>query len=177
MRYNYSIKNVSVEREVHKCDMCEYKTIDKNNLLRHNQAVHEKQIYHCNYCQHKSTRADRLKTHIDSIHLGIRYNCKECYHEATTKLKLKKHINSLHRGELYQCPYCFHRTKYKNRIKEHIYSSHRGRKILFLKKHFDEIDVEILVSDDNLKGKGKREQYFEDDHSKDETKIEVKMAP
>ena len=53
----------------YKCSICNYETLEKSNLKRHFDSVHEKKKPHkCTICENSFSDKGGLKKHLDTVH-------------------------------------------------------------------------------------------------------------
>ena len=128
------------------CGQCDYQSVRKIGVKRHEDAVHLGIKYDCNECPKAYSNQDELKLHKKSAHEGVFYQCEQCnktfpqhktllLHERehqgiVTKCTqceksfnnvtaLNYHINKQHEGLKYVCDLCNFKTKKIFRFKEH----------------------------------------------------------
>ena len=128
-----------VKKDLHEIDdnyqekskVCENKTEQKPDLLKHRESVHEgiKQ-FKCHICDYETVQKGHLKTHINSVHEGIKpYKCLICDFKAARNFDLKTHIESIHEGiKPFKCELCDYKCARKYHLKTHIESIHEGIK-------------------------------------------------
>ena len=52
------------------CNICDYNTMDGDELREHKRSVHEEHRYTCDKCEFRTTQKNNLKTHKDLLHKG-----------------------------------------------------------------------------------------------------------
>ena len=62
--------------------------------------------YACDQCEYESVFRRAIKRHQDAIHIGIKHACNECPKEYTDVYDLKNHKKSVHQGLYFQCDQC-----------------------------------------------------------------------
>ena len=94
-----NIKVREKKERKYSCDQCSYIAINKGNLTRHKESLHEGIRYNCDVCPYKATQPGNLKRHKLAKHEGIRaYNCDQCSYIATRKENLTRHKERQHCG-------------------------------------------------------------------------------
>ena len=108
---NYSVtsertlrEHVTVNHQGHSsiftCNRCEYETVRKYNLKRHNESRHDEIKYACNLCSYKAMHRHSVKKHKESVHRepnccsrrhgwyhgNYSYHGKYCIRQKTKKL-------------------------------------------------------------------------------------------
>ena len=76
-------------------------TIKKQKLERQTNGK-----FACEHCDFESVNRRNINRHNASVHLGVKYQCQECPKEYTSTALLKAHVNGKHRGQIYQCDQC-----------------------------------------------------------------------
>lgn len=80
------------------CGQCEYKTLFKSDLIKHQNAVHHgiRKI-----CPHCGKHASNLSEHIRFVHARTKnYKCNVCAYACVKPADLRKHISAVHKGSL-----------------------------------------------------------------------------
>ena len=67
------------------CQLCEYQTLKKPHLKRHEQSVHDGKHVQCSECEYQTTNKSRLGSHKKSLHMGWKFNCPDCDHQLSSK--------------------------------------------------------------------------------------------
>jgi hypothetical protein len=62
--------------------------------------------YPCDQCDYQSVHKRSVRRHQDAVHLGIKHSCDECPKEYCDPYELKCHKQSAHEGVFYQCEQC-----------------------------------------------------------------------
>ena len=117
----------------HQCKICGMLYVDKSNLTKHVQRVHEKinmRKHMCETCGNGFTTTDALKGHIRVIHDGIRdHSCDQCGRLFSRKGDLNKHIAAVHKGQRnYNCEACGKTFAWKAVLTCHIKQVHEGQR-------------------------------------------------
>ena len=111
----------------HKCDICSYSSVRKNELARHISSVHEKNKPHkCLVCDYSCSANSTLKIHVESVHEGKKpFHCSFCDYSCSINSTLKNHVESVHeRKKPFRCSICDARFSRKSSMKIHIREVH-----------------------------------------------------
>ena len=90
------------------CNKCGI-SVEKRNLKRHNQIVHEKlQKSECDICKKTLSTKLTLKTHVQQVHMKMKkIECHLCGKRFPQNQNLLWHISGVHEKlKLYQCSIC-----------------------------------------------------------------------
>ena len=85
--------------ELFKCDICDYESSFKANLMRHKSSKHERglktiRIFKCDECNYVSDRLQNINRHIKLVHNIVkekRFKCNFCSFETNNKHTAKMH--------------------------------------------------------------------------------------
>ena len=67
------IESVHEIKKPFKCDICEYRCSQKNDMKRHIESVHEKkEPFKCDICDQKFNRKTNMTRHVATVHGGIK---------------------------------------------------------------------------------------------------------
>ncbi|CAK1591537.1 unnamed protein product [Parnassius mnemosyne] len=126
-RTQVELTPVPQQTEIFNCDICEFKTSQKRNILAHLKAHVAKQMYCCNNCEYKCIRKSVLQMHM-KIHTGEKpFSCNICEYRCITKCRLQKHMK-IHTGEKsFSCNVCEYRCITKCNLQRHL-KTHTGAK-------------------------------------------------
>ena len=77
------------------CDICGYRTDEKQNLSKHTKAVHNKQK--CPYCDYRAVSKNYVEVHIDRMHQvehggDLNHICSHCGKGFLFKFSLTAHV-------------------------------------------------------------------------------------
>ena len=89
-----------METKMLMCKSCDYKNVNRSNLKRHVESVHEGKRHPCSHCDYQATQLGHLKRHIKSSHEGIKYSCSHCDYQATQNNNLRLHVIRVHNDSL-----------------------------------------------------------------------------
>ncbi|XP_023345473.1 zinc finger protein 225 [Eurytemora carolleeae] len=95
---NEHIRYVHRKEKNFACGQCEYKTLFKSDLIKHQNAVHHgiRKI-----CPHCGKHASNLSEHIRFVHARTKnYKCNVCAYACVKPADLRKHISAVHKGSL-----------------------------------------------------------------------------
>ena len=95
----------SKESREHACDLCEYKTKRRDNLLRHERLKHN--LFNKNFDSIDRTFENNNR----------KYKCPECLKIMKTKEEVEDHLLSKHCTDLV-CPKCRKTFKLKQHLKD-----------------------------------------------------------
>ena len=56
------------EGVIYKCDQCDYRVRDRENLKNHKQSKHEGFVFWCGQCDYKASHKGNLKKHYQTKH-------------------------------------------------------------------------------------------------------------
>ena len=128
------------------CDQCDYQSVVRSGVRRHQERVHLGIKYSCDECTKKYGDPYDLRIHKQSAHEGVFYKCEQCgktfpqhktllLHEREhqgidtkctqceksfqSTFALNYHVNKLHDGLKHVCDLCDFRTNRIYRLKEH----------------------------------------------------------
>ena len=103
------IKKENVKEELkddgfeNECDQCNFKTEDKQDLLKHKMSSYEAVGFRGDQCTYITSCKEALKPHMQVIHGGKKFECGTFTFEASTISELKYHTKSEHEGYLHEC--------------------------------------------------------------------------
>ncbi|XP_018574794.1 zinc finger protein 510-like [Anoplophora glabripennis] len=115
--------------EMYTCDVCDYKSYRKDNVINH-QLIHknlsEIQMYKCDSCAYETRHKKNLKWH-ELVHKDFSevpvHQCDSCEYRTKRKFNLTQHQlkhKSFSEEQMYKCDTCDFRTKYlKSHIRHH----------------------------------------------------------
>ena len=110
----------------YKCEKCEYQTVWKGDIKKHNDSKHEGIRYSCNNCEYKASFQVNLKRHHEKEHIGINYSCHSCVYKTKDKSRLQEHKKTKHEGFRYNCDFCDFKGMQKAHVKQHVRNKHEG---------------------------------------------------
>ena len=73
--------------------------VDKNNLNKHINSIHNNKVYPCSLCEYKASASQSLKHHMMSIHNQGDIKCQQCpesFEYRNAQNKLKRHMLFVH---------------------------------------------------------------------------------
>nr|CAI5858921.1 unnamed protein product [Callosobruchus analis] len=129
----------SLSNKVYECSECLYKTVAKNNYLRHVSVNHTeadlREKHTCPHCNVALRRKSSLNDHILGKHPDFIgsitkkiYECTECAWKTTSNSRYLKHTSAHHeRGssdKLVNCIHCNAAFKKKTQLDEHLLKKH-----------------------------------------------------
>ncbi|KAL3282239.1 hypothetical protein HHI36_005433 [Cryptolaemus montrouzieri] len=125
-------KSFHGEPQVHKCNLCDFSTLQNHGLINHLKNVHllETKNHKCIHCDYQTNQKGHLKHHTDSVHLGIKnHKCSHCNYRSTDKSTLKRHTNIVHLGiKNHKCTLCYYRSTHIDHLERHVNRVHLGIK-------------------------------------------------
>ena len=103
------------------CDLCDYQSTLKSNLIRHTEAKHSKEKpYDCDTCGFRCSRKDNLKRHCNTQHQN-QYHCSVCKHKANTRNDLEEHYDECHMpSKPYGCTICESSYSQRQQLLHHL---------------------------------------------------------
>ena len=110
-----------------KCDKCDYKCCQKNNLKKHVKVIHDKiKDIKCDKCEFICSENSKLYRHIRSVHDNIKdFECSQCDFKCSTSENLYRHIRSVHdKIKDVKCDKCDYKCYANPTLKEHIKQVH-----------------------------------------------------
>ncbi|XP_045783037.1 zinc finger protein Xfin-like [Maniola jurtina] len=109
------------------CDVCEYKTAHKPHLIRHKRTHTGEKPYSCELCKYKTAQKTNLINHIRT-HTGDKvFSCDECEYKTAHKPHLVRHKRT-HTGEKpYSCELCKYKFARNGDLVRHM-RTHTGEK-------------------------------------------------
>jgi len=97
-------ESTSSQKKIYDCEFCEYKSLKKNDILKHVSSVHLKNKSSCPEC---GKILANVAEHVKFFHRKERrFQCEECKYRSCFRNDLKKHVNSVHRKLKQPCPEC-----------------------------------------------------------------------
>ena len=75
---NETIHMASCEGNKCPCSQCGKQFPKKENLARHQRAVHEGVKHPCPRCDYQATTKRGLAVHLRGVHEGVKYPCRQC---------------------------------------------------------------------------------------------------
>ena len=135
---NELTKHVEEHHANQTCQICDQTFTDKSELEQHRKS-HVDTEYNCEMCEYKTQDKELLKTHVNFQHEGParKFECSTCKNTFSAELELEEHIK-LHEkvaslGD-YQCNLCEHKALSKEDLEKHLHDEHGTP------KHVDETD-------------------------------------
>ena len=115
------------------CDMCDFRTSQKQSLRQHVIAVHEKlRPYNCPWpgCDYNCSRKQNLDKHVMGVHEKLRpYHCPVCDAAFSQKVTLNNHVRGVHeRLKPFTCPLCEYACAYRGNLNTHVATVHERRR-------------------------------------------------
>ena len=115
------------------CDMCDFRTSQKQSLRQHVIAVHEKlRPYNCPWpgCDYNCSRKQNLDKHVMGVHEKLRpYHCPVCDAAFSQKVTLNNHVRGVHeRLKPFTCPLCEYSCAYRGNLNTHVATVHERRR-------------------------------------------------
>ena len=89
------IKSVHLKEKNHFCQRCEYKTLFKSDLLKHDELVHQKIKKSCPHC---GKQVANLHEHIRLVHKREKkFQCNYCGYSCVKQSDMRKHSKNVHK--------------------------------------------------------------------------------
>jgi len=111
-----------------KCCLCEYKTGENSNLLRHTMRHHEKvKNYNCDNCEFKTAIKLDLITHQRMIH-SKPFSCDKCAFKTGCQTNLTRHQITHSEAKPFNCDRCDFKANRKDNLVSHM-KIHGGEKL------------------------------------------------
>ncbi|VEN53006.1 unnamed protein product [Callosobruchus maculatus] len=131
----------SIERKMHECTQCDYKTVKKHHLTKH-MLKHDGMAFTpciCEHCHASFKSKETLESHILRIHPNFVesikskiHECTQCNYRTIKKYTLTRHLlthpttnfeSSIER-KIHRCELCSYRSTLKNNVNRHIRLTH-----------------------------------------------------
>ena len=109
----------------HLCSYCNYTSITRANVRKHELAVHEdpeRRDYQCDKCDKKFKTSSNLVEH-QKTHGNEKYTCQFCAKTFKTLIGFNQHQRA-HTGELFPCHSCGEKFQSKNSVNRHLKDVH-----------------------------------------------------
>lgn len=92
------IKAVHLKEKSYYCNHCEYKTLFKSDLIKHDELVHRKIKKSCPHC---GKQVANLHEHIRLVHKKEKkFKCNYCGYMCAKQSDMKKHTRNVHKVQL-----------------------------------------------------------------------------
>ncbi|XP_052745721.1 zinc finger protein 568-like isoform X2 [Bicyclus anynana] len=110
------------------CEMCNHKTADKSNFVRHMKTHTGEKPFSCEICNYKTVVKSSLVSHLRT-HTGEKpFCCEICNYKCSHKSALSIHVR-IHTGKkLYSCKICNYKCARKQHLLYHM-KMHSGDKL------------------------------------------------
>ena len=122
----------------HKCSLCHYKNVSKDNLRKHVERKHrektekenEEVLRTCTQCEYKSLSENNFRLHIKRVHSGSSFKCDTCDSSYRNNYDLKKHIERVHdkdknhEEEISYCDQCTYSSPWREYLSKHKRRAH-----------------------------------------------------
>ena len=109
------------------CDQCDYQSVVRSGVRRHQEAVHLGIKHPCNECPKEYCNSSELKCHIKSAHEGVFYQCDQCNKTFSQHKILLLHERE-HQGIITKCTQCGQNFKNVTALNYHVHKLHDGLK-------------------------------------------------
>ena len=114
---NHTLKHTG--KKTNKCNLCDYATVQKNNLKTHMLTHTGEKPHKCKHCDYSSHQASNLKVHIETHRLGKFNKCTQCNY--TSVHKIRRWYLQTHSGEKpHKCNICHYESIQATHLKEHM---------------------------------------------------------
>ena len=116
------IRMVHGDAEYILCDVCPFKSKNKNCLKKHKDSVHDKKQLSCKFCEFTSTQNSTILTHTKTFHQNIFFYCDQCKVKYPKKSTLKYHMEVKHgdgNSDVYECDECPKKVNHKYALQVH----------------------------------------------------------
>lgn len=88
--------NFQRQGELYQCDLCDYKTPHKKQVLMHKITVHVKLKFECDVCENSFSDPRSLRKHKTARHVDVKYECDLCDRITATAYSLATHRRRKH---------------------------------------------------------------------------------
>ena len=109
--------------------MCNFKTVERKTLNRHQHSMHEKlgKLFPCDQCEYKTVRKDILVQHRQNIHAKdnrIVLSCDLCDFVTKESKTMNRHKKSAHKAmdQLIESNLCKYKTARKDTLVIYVHS-------------------------------------------------------
>ena len=112
--------------EMLQCEMCDFKSASESSMWSHKERTHENKKYDCNHCDFAVSEYYLLRNHVKRMHSVIKqFQCDECEHTTSLKVSLTRHKREKHCTVQMKCDLCtFSGNRYA--FGNHMRNIHRG---------------------------------------------------
>ena len=111
-----------------KCKNCDYKSISRNGIKKHNRLLHKRLVNQiCKYCE-KVFSFKQLIRHTSTYEKNINKDCQNCDFKGTSSCILKLHEETEHQGVRYRCKKCDFKSSRKEMFASHMVNLHPSGK-------------------------------------------------
>ena len=81
------------------CDTCNFKCLEKNQMVYHKEIHHEYDTFYCSQCNYSANYQSHVQDHTEAIHNEKIYQCNQCSYQATCRSDLAHHNTWIHKVE------------------------------------------------------------------------------
>ena len=114
----------------HACDECPKEYGDLNNLKINKKSAHEGVFYQCDQCNKTYSKHSTLLVQ-ERDHQGINTDCVQCEKSFKTSMALYYHVKTQHGDSKYNCNLCDYKTNRKHGLKDHNSKIHNSTSYKF----------------------------------------------
>ena len=105
-----------MEKDIHQCDLCEWRFATAKGLKGHQMMVHENQQFQCQKCEFKAPKRSRIASH-QKTHEREDLTCRLCDFKSPFEKVLNIHRIRIHEG--YSCKTCERKFTNLNSLRNH----------------------------------------------------------
>ena len=114
------------------CEVCEETFTDNNELVQHVRS-HADNEYSCEICEYKTGDRELLNTHVTFQHVNParKFECSTCKNTFNTEQELEEHIKLHERAESvenFKCDFCNHKALTVDDLEKHVHDEHDAPK-------------------------------------------------
>ena len=96
-RYNDEIAQISPLKRSYGCDQCDFKSLERSEMVHHKDIHHEYELFTCTQCDYWAHYQSHLQDHRGIKHNNINHNCVQCDYQATCQSDLEHHHMFFHK--------------------------------------------------------------------------------
>ena len=144
------------------CELCNFQSLQKIDVIKHKYAIHEGQKFYCDLCDYQASRRTHLKKHHERQHSEMTYSCELCEFETKASADFRTHLRVEHNQinsevKRFPCSDCDYIAARKTHLK-----SHQQRKHSSQGQEFNEHDDDDNTSFSQIPDQDKENSILDD---------------